>query len=62
MGYPEAAEKQSQIVPVAAARINCQIDCLLNAATQATERGELDEAFEAIPAAMRRLKRGIHCG
>ncbi len=62
MGYPEAAEKQSQIVPVAAARINCQIDCLLNAATQATERGELDQAFEAIPAAMRRLKRGIYCG
>ena len=62
MGYPDAAVEQSKVVPVAAARINCQIDCLLSAANEATLRGELDEAFEAIPRIMSRLKRGIHCG
>jgi hypothetical protein len=62
MGYPLAAEEQSKVVPVAAARISCQIDCLLSAANEATLRGELDEAFESIPTIMSRLKRGIHCG
>ncbi len=62
MGYPEAATKQSKVVPVAAARITCQIDCLLNEAARAISKGELDDAFQAIPAAMRRLHRGIHCG
>jgi hypothetical protein len=62
MGYPLAAEEQSKVVPVAAARISCQIDCLLSAASEATLRGELDEAFDSIPTIMSRLKRGIHCG
>lgn len=62
MGYPIAAEEQSKVVPVAAARINCQVDCLLSAANDATSRGDLDEAFAAIPRTMARLKRGIHCG
>lgn len=62
MGFPEAAEKQSKIVPVAAARITCQIDCLLNAAARAINSNDFDAAFAAIPAAMRRLKRGIECG
>jgi len=62
MGYPLAAEEQSKVVPVAAARIACQIDCLLSAASEATLRGELDEAFNSIPTIMSRLKRGIHCG
>ncbi len=62
MGYPEAAEEQSKVVPVAAARINCQIDCLLNVAAEETTQGNLDKAFETIPKIMSRLKRGIHCG
>lgn len=62
MGYPLAAEEQSKVVPVAAARISCQIDCLLSAASEASLRGELDEAFNSIPTIMSRLKRGIHCG
>ena len=49
MGYPLAAEEQSKVVPVAAARISCQIDCLLSAANEATLRGELDEAFDFHP-------------
>lgn len=62
MGYPDAAEEQSQIVPVAAARINCQIDCLLNVASEETAKGNLDEAFATLAKIMSRVKRGIHCG
>ena len=62
MGYPEAAKKQSLVVPVAAARIICQIDCLLSAASNAISKGKLDEAFAAVPATMQRLKSGIQCG
>ncbi len=62
MGYPDAAEEQSQIVPVAAARINCQIDCLLNVAAEETTKGNLDDAFATLPKIMSRVKRGIHCG
>ena len=62
MGYPEAAEEQSKIVPVASARITCQIDCLLSASTKAIQSNDLDDAFSKIPKIMSRLKRGIHCG
>ncbi len=62
MGYPDAARKQSLIVPVASARIICQIDCLLSAAANAISNHNLDEAFAAVPATMQRLKRGIQCG
>ena len=41
MGYPEEAEKQSQIVPVAGARIICQIDCMLSSITQSFGRDQL---------------------
>lgn len=62
MGYPDAAEEQSKVVPVASARINCQIDCLLSSADQAIKNNELQEAFDSVPRVMDRLKRGIHCG
>ena len=58
MGYPDAAEDQSKVVPVAAARINCQIDCLLSTASDFIRSGEVDEAFQTIPKIMSRLKRG----
>lgn len=38
MGYPVEAEKQSRIVPVAGARIICQIDCLLSSVSQVLDR------------------------
>jgi hypothetical protein len=62
MGYPDAAKEQSKVVPVASARINCQIDCLLSAANESINSGDLDEAYAAIPVIMTRLKRGIQCG
>ncbi|MEL7497732.1 MAG: hypothetical protein AAFN77_08995 [Planctomycetota bacterium] len=62
MGYPEAAEQQSSVVPVASARIQCQIDCLLSAAMDCVDSGELGEAFAAVKTVMRRLKTAIECG
>lgn len=62
MGYPEAAEQQSSVVPVASARINCQIDCLLSAANDCVESGELQEAFAAVRTVMHRLRSAIECG
>jgi hypothetical protein len=38
MGYPAEAEMQSRIVPVAGARIICQIDCLLSSISQVLDR------------------------
>ena len=62
MGYPDAANMQLEIVPVAAARIICQVDCLLSAATESISSGELEDALESVPHMMTLLKRGIRCG
>ena len=62
MGFSEAADQQSQIVPVASARILCQIDCLLSSAKQAAKRKELKKAYEIIPRVMSLLKLGVDCG
>ena len=62
MGFAEAAEKQSKIVPVAAARVLCQIDCLLSSAQQATKQKQMVQAYEHIPRIMQLLEDGVNCG
>ena len=62
MGFSEAADDQSKIVPVAAARILCQIDCLLSSAKQATKQKELNTAYKIIPKVMQLLQTGVECG
>ena len=62
MGFSEAADQQSQIVPVAAARILCQIDCLLSSAKRATKQKELETAYKIIPKVMQLLQSGVECG
>ena len=62
MGYPEAATKQSKIVPVASARIHCQIDCLLATAHDSIEANDLEQAFSYVHKIFSRLKTGIGCG
>ena len=62
MGFAEAANRQSEVVPVAAARTLCQIDCMLSSAQQATKKKKLITAFEFIPQIMQLLKRGVACG
>jgi hypothetical protein len=62
MGYREAALAEAAVVPVAAARINAQMDCLLGTARGQIIEGELDKAAETLPQIFSLLKRGIECG
>ncbi len=62
MGYTEAAAEQAGIVPVAAARMRCDIDCRLSAADQAIDRGQLAEAAARLPEIEDLLHRAIECG
>ena len=63
MGFADAAEKQSQVVPVVSARLLCQIDCLLSSANQRIKSGnQLQQAFEQVPRIMSLLRRGVECG
>ena len=62
MGYSERAIEQSTVVPIASARMNCQLDCLLATASTAIKSGELEEAFEKVPQVFQLLKRAIECG
>jgi hypothetical protein len=62
MGFMEAAIEQAQIVPVAAARMRCEIDCRLTAADLAIQRGEPDRAAAQAPEIEDLLHRAIECG
>ncbi len=62
MGYTEAAIRQAHAVPVASARMRCQIDCRLTAAHLAIDRGRLDEAALLLPEIEDLLQRAIECG
>ena len=62
MGYLEAAQRQANIVPVSAARMLCQIDCLLSAGRLQIEAGELEAALRTVPEIMDLVQRGIECG
>jgi hypothetical protein len=62
MGYTDAATVQVEVVPVASARLSCQIYCLLTAGHLATDRGQLAEAEAALPKAEDLLQRAIQCG
>lgn len=62
MGFPDAATRQANVVPVAAARLACRIDCLLTSGLRDIDAGDLEEAVE-VPARIRDLlDRGIACG
>ena len=62
MGHPRAAQEQSSLVPVASARIICQIDCLLSEANRSIKNGQLENALENFPKISELLQRGIQCG
>ena len=62
MGYPQAASEQSELVPVASARMICQIDCLLSEANHRIKNGKLQEALDRIPEIKELLLRAIQCG
>lgn len=62
MGYPEAAVRQTAILPVTSARMICKIDCLLLEAEHCSEQGSLDTAVDRTSLAVDLLHRAIECG
>lgn len=62
MGFPEASRRQVAVVPVASARMQCEISCHLTAARDGLDRGELAAAARELKVAEELLQRGISCG
>ena len=62
MGYAEAATRQSQIVPVASARMQSEIECRLTSAHQDIDQGQLDVAAALLAEIEDLLHRAIECG
>ncbi len=62
MGYPEPALRQAQVVPVASARMACEIQCRLTTAHLAIDRGELERAAQLLVEIEDYLHRAIECG
>ncbi|HZN36306.1 MAG TPA: hypothetical protein VFB80_20900 [Pirellulaceae bacterium] len=62
MGHTAAAQREASIVPCAAARMQCQIDCLMTAGQVACDAGRLEEAAGLLPQIVDWLRRAIQCG
>ncbi len=62
MGYAEAARRQAQIVPVASARMLCEINGLMTTIHQEVDAGRLPRAAAEVPEAVQLLHRAIECG
>lgn len=62
MGYPEAAESEANVVPVASARMICRIECLLSKARHHLNDGATDEALRVMHEIRDLMRRGIECG
>jgi hypothetical protein len=62
MGCAEAAARQVRVVPVASARMQCQMHCRLSDARLEIERGRLDRAASLLGEVENLLHRAIECG
>ena len=62
LGYSEGAARQAAVVPVASARMTCEMRCRLSLAHLAVERGRLDEAAAQLPPVEDLFHRAIECG
>ena len=62
IGYTEAAARQAAVVPVASARMTCEMRCRMAAAHLAVERGDLAAAASQLPPIEDLLRRAIECG
>ncbi len=62
MGYPGAAQRQSDAVPVASARMQCRIDCAVAAGHLAIASENRTAAIKHLDRIIDQLKRGIQCG
>ncbi len=62
MGYLEAGRQQVRVVPVASARMQCDIYCRLATAYLEAEQGRLEQAAAILPEIEDLLHRAIECG
>lgn len=62
IGYSEGAARQVAVVPVASARMTCEMRCRMSAAHLAVERGDLGRAAAQLPPVEDLLHRAIGCG
>lgn len=62
MGYPDAAVRQTALLPVASARMLCQMDCYLLDADLQNQQGDLASAVDRVSLAVQTLHRAIECG
>jgi hypothetical protein len=62
MGHPDAAQRQIDTVPVASARMLCQIDCNLTLAQRQIDDNQLPAALEQLREIRQLLQRAIECG
>ncbi len=62
MGFTEASRRQVAIVPVASARMQCEIHCRLTTANLAIKQGDLASAAQTAREIESLLHRAIECG
>jgi len=62
MGHSQPAIRHANVIPVAAARMRCQIVCRLSESRNALRRGDLDRAEELSSQVMDLVHRAIGCG
>ncbi|MCE5303022.1 MAG: hypothetical protein LLF97_07935 [Planctomycetaceae bacterium] len=62
IGYTSAAAQQAAVVPVASARMACDIRCRLSTAHLAIDQGRLADAAAELPPVEELLHRAIECG
>lgn len=62
MGFPEAATRQTDVVPAASARMMCRIDCAVTLGMRAMRSGDLDRAMQVPGEVFDLIRRGIDCG
>lgn len=62
MGYPDAARRQANLVPVSSARMRSEIMLRLTAAHHCLDRDQLEQAAALRPEIVDFLHRGIECG
>lgn len=62
MGYPDAAQKQADEVPVTSARLMCRIDCLMSGGLRSLRGGDLEAAAAVPEQVFGLLLRAVDCG
>ncbi len=62
MGYTEAAARQVRVVPVASARMRCDLHCRMSSAELEIDSGQLERAASLLPEIEDLLHRAIECG